>query len=76
MSTLTTEIIGYIALATNLYSMYAKGEYRLRVISAIANGMYVVYGILLTAFPIIIGASIAICLHIYRLRTIKEKNEN
>ena len=73
MSNLTIDTIGYLALATNLYSMYTKGEYKLRLISAIANAIYIVYGVLLNALPIIIGCSIAVCLHIYRLNKLKSK---
>lgn len=69
MSSIAIDIIGYSALVINLYSMSVKGEYKLRLISAIANFIYIIYGILLNAFPIIIGCSIAVTLHIYRLKT-------
>ncbi|WP_353777895.1 YgjV family protein [Winogradskyella sp. 3972H.M.0a.05] len=76
MNTLITDIIGYTALIINLYSMSVKGEYRLRLISASANAMYIVYGILLHAYPIIIGCSIAVLLHVYRLKNLKpSKND-
>lgn len=71
MSSFMIDSIGYSALAINLYSMSVKGEYRLRFISAIANFIYIIYGILLNAFPIIIGCSIAVALHIYRLKKLK-----
>jgi len=71
MNEITIDIIGYSALAINVYSMSAKGEYKLRLISAIANFIYIIYGILITAFPIIIGCSIAVVLHIYRLNGLK-----
>lgn len=67
----TIDIIGYSALVINLYSMSVKGEYKLRLISALANFIYIIYGILLIAFPIIIGCSIAVVLHIYRLKRLK-----
>jgi len=67
------DIIGYLALAINLYSMYADGEYKLRLISTVANSIYIIYGLLIGAFPIIIGCTIAVGLHIYRLNTLKIK---
>jgi len=70
------DIVGYTALGINLYSMYAKGEYRLRLISAIANGVYIGYGILLEALPIILGCSIAVGLHVYRLKKLIESRKN
>lgn len=65
------DFVGYLALGLNLYSMYSKGEYRLRVLSAIANLAYVVYGLFIGAIPIIVGGSIAVVLHLYRLRKLK-----
>jgi cytochrome bd-type quinol oxidase subunit 2 len=76
MNLITIDIIGYSALAINLYSMSTKGEYKLRLISAIANFIYIVYGILISAFPIIIGCSIAVVLHIYRLNRLKIRNND
>jgi hypothetical protein len=40
------DIIGYTALLLNLFSMYTKGEYKLRLFSAIANFIYIIYGYL------------------------------
>jgi len=67
------DLFGYLALGLNLYSMHSKGEYRLRVFSAIANLAYVVYGVLINALPIIIGCSIAVILHGYRLHKLKQE---
>lgn len=61
------DVVGYFALVLNLYSMSAKTEYRLRAISLIANVIYIGYGLLLGAIPIILGCSVAVFLHAYRL---------
>ena len=61
------DVVGYFALVLNLYSMSAKTEYRLRVISLIANLIYVGYGLLLDALPIIMGYSVALLVHSYLL---------
>jgi hypothetical protein len=66
------DLVGYLALGLNLYSMYSEGEYRLRFFSAIANFTYIVYGIMINALPLIIGCSIAVVLHIFRLYELKK----
>ena len=71
MCSIAIDVIGYSALVINLYSMSTKGEYKLRIISTIANFIYIIYGILINAFPIIIGCSIAVTLHIYRINRLK-----
>lgn len=76
MNLIAIDIIGYSALAINLYSMSVKGEYKLRLISAIANFIYIIYGILISAFPIIIGCSIAVLLHTYGLNRLKKENND
>lgn len=70
---LLTDIIGYSALVINLFSMSRKRENQLRIISAVANFLYIIYGILLSALPIVIGCAIAVGLHLYRLRNLKTK---
>lgn len=65
------DVVGYWALLINLYSMSVKGEYRLRLISTLANVIYIIYGLLLQALPIIIGCTIAVALHLYRLKRLK-----
>lgn len=66
----TNDLIGYTGLVLNLYSMYTKGEYKLRLFSTVANGVYIVYGLLIHALPIVIGCAIAVALHTYRLKSI------
>ncbi|MAD97961.1 MAG: hypothetical protein CMB99_11605 [Flavobacteriaceae bacterium] len=71
------DIVGYIALIINLYSMYTKGEFKLRMFSLIANSIYIIYGALIGALPIVIGCSIAVFLHAKRMRNLKlESNAN
>ena len=65
------DIIGYAGLGLNLYSMYTKGEFKLRFFSVLANIIYIVYGALIQAMPIVIGCSVAVILHVYRIRTLK-----
>jgi len=48
--------------------MSVKGEYKLRLISLIANVGYILYGVLISAMPIIVGCTIAVFLHAYHLK--------
>ena len=68
------ELFGYVGLVVNLYSMYTKGEFKLRLFSAIANFIYIIYGMLISAMPIVIGCSIAVILHLLRLRNLITNN--
>jgi len=68
MNTIIIEGIGYAGLIINLYSMSTKGEYKLRLISLIANVVYILYGALISANPIIVGCTIAVFLHGYHIR--------
>ncbi|WP_299184988.1 hypothetical protein [uncultured Aquimarina sp.] len=71
------DCIGYGGLVINLYSMSTKGEYKLRLISLIANAVYILYGTIISATPIIVGCTIAVFLHGYHLRRlIIKKNGN
>ena len=65
------DVIGYFALALNLYSMSVKSERRLRAFAMVANGLYILYGILIGATPIILGCTVAVLLHGYRLHQMK-----
>lgn len=72
MSALSIDIIGYCGIVINLYSMSSKGEYKLRMISFIANMVFMIYGFLLAAAPVIAGSCIALILHGYRLSKIRK----
>ena len=77
MNPILIDAIGYGSLVINLYSMSTKGEYKLRFISLIANVIYILYGALISATPIIVGCTIAVFLHGYHLRRLKIKtNKN
>ena len=76
MNAILIDSIGYGGLIINLYSMSAKGEYKLRLISLIANVIYILYGALISATPIIVGCTIAVFLHGYRIRRLRIKDNN
>lgn len=67
-------MIGYLALLLNTISMTMKNVLYLRVISLLANSIYIFYGILLGVPPMIIGCAVAIIIHAYRIyKLLKEK---
>ena len=77
MTVISIDSIGYVALIINLYSMSIKGEYRLRTMSLIANILYVFYGTLISAIPLIVGCTLAVFLHTYHIRRLRiKKNSN
>ena len=76
MNAILIDCIGYGGLVINLYSMSTKGEYKLRKVSLIANIIYILYGVLISATPIIVGCTIAVFLHGYHLRRLKIKKNN
>ena len=76
MNSLLINSIGYAALVINLYSMSTKGEYKLRLISLIANMGYILYGALISATPIIVGCTIAVFLHGFHIRRLRIKNNS
>lgn len=76
MNPILIDGIGYAALATNLYSMSAKGEYKLRFISMIANMGYILYGALISATPLIVGCTIAVFLHGFHIRRLRIQGNN
>lgn len=76
MNPILIDSIGYGALVINLYSMSTKGEYKLRLISLIANAFYILYGVLIAATPVIVGCTIAVFLHGYHIRRLQIKKNN
>ncbi len=76
MNSVLIDSIGYAALVINLYSMSTKGEYKLRLISLIANMGYILYGVLISATPIIVGCTIAVFLHGFHIRRLRLKNNS
>ncbi len=76
MNTILIDCIGYGGLVINLYSMSTKGEYKLRLVSLIANIIYILYGVLISATPIIVGCIIAVLLHGYHIRRLRIKKHS
>ena len=69
-------LIGYSGLVLNLASMAMKNVLYLRWLSLIANAIYLVYGILLSAPPFIIGCTIAMFIQAYHIFLLVSKTKN
>ena len=67
-------ILGYIALIINLYAMSRKQVMSLRILSAIANGIYIFYAVLLNSPPLAIGCVIAVIIHLYQIHKLQSKD--
>jgi hypothetical protein len=70
-----TNALGFLALTLNLTSMAMKDILYLRVLSLLANTIYILYGLLIGAAPIVTGSFVAVIIHsvsIYRLKHPKQ----
>ena len=68
--------LGFLGMILNLSSMAMKNMLYLRYLSMIANIIYIVYGVIIGALPIIIGSFIAVIIHainIYKRKPYQEK---
>jgi hypothetical protein len=70
-----THVLGFSALTLNLTAMAMKDILYLRVLSLLANTIYIIYGLLISAAPIVTGSFVAVVIHsisIYRLKHPKQ----
>ena len=61
------EIFGYISMIVVLVSMTMDNIKKLRVVNSIACAMFVVYGFVLGATPIVVMNILVIVINLYRL---------
>jgi len=61
------EYIGYSALALSLLSVNMTNMLRFRLLHLVSSWIYLVYGVMIEAMPLIIGASLFSLIHCYRL---------
>lgn len=67
MSPVTIEIIGYVASILIVASLAMTSVLRLRTLSLLGSIAYVVYGVLLSAWPIVIANGIIACLNVWNI---------
>tara|TARA_Y100001949_G_scaffold135785_1_gene117288 strand:+ start:52 stop:273 length:222 start_codon:yes stop_codon:yes gene_type:complete len=61
------ELTGYIAIAFSLLAMAQKDMVKLRVFHLLSAILYIVYGMHLSAYPIVLGAITFLIIHIWHL---------
>lgn len=62
------EAFGYLSMVVVLVSMLMKDIRTLRIMNSIACGMFVIYGVMLEAYPIIIMNVLVIAINLYQLK--------
>lgn len=65
---MTTELIGYLASALIVASLAMTSVVRLRVISFLGSVAYVVYGVLIGAWPVVLANAVIALLNVWHLR--------
>lgn len=61
------EIFGYISMIVALVSMMMKDIKTLRIVNSIACAMFVVYGFILGAYPIVIMNILVIIINLHQI---------
>lgn len=70
------EIIGYLASAFVLLSFVMKEMTKLRILNSIGCGFFIVYGVLLFSWPIIITNAAIVCVNVFYLwKTARKPDE-
>ncbi len=68
-------LVGLAALGFTLLAMSMKDILILRILSAVANFIYIIYGILLGSPPLVIGGGIVIVIHGYHINKLIRSNK-
>lgn len=61
------EIFGYLSMVVVLISMLMGDIKKLRIVNCIACAMFVIYGFVLGAYPIVIMNILVIAINLYKL---------
>lgn len=73
---LTTEILGYIAIATGFFAITKKEMSAFRIWHLISSFFYIFYGIFLKSSPLIIAGIVFCIIHLYHLKKLKNNQVN
>jgi uncharacterized protein with PQ loop repeat len=74
MSNVVIETIGYLAPAFLVLSFLFKDMVKLRLINSIGCVFFIVYGFLISAYPVVIANAIVVAINIYHLFFAKKQN--
>ena len=61
------EIYGYISMIVVIISMLMKDMKRLRIINTISCAMFLIYGLILSAYPIVLLNTTIIFINLFKL---------
>ena len=67
MSNAVIETIGYLAPAFLVLSFLFKDMVKLRLINSVGCVFFIVYGFLISAYPVVIANAIVVCINMYHL---------
>ena len=68
-------LIGYIASIFLAISLIVNGAFKFRILNMIGQVIFICYGILINAVPIIIANAVLLCINIYQLIRLIKSNE-
>ncbi len=63
----TVEIIGYLAPAFLVLSFLFKDVTKLRLVNSVGCVFFIIYGLLISAYPVVIANSVVIGVNIYQI---------
>lgn len=69
------QLIGYIASIFLAISLVINGAIKFRIFNMLGQIAFIVYGIVINAFPIIVANSVLLCINIYQLYKLSQSNE-
>ena len=67
MPTIVIETIGYLAPAFLVLSFLFKDMFKLRLINSIGCGFFIIYGFLISAYPVVIANVIIVGINLHYL---------
>lgn len=69
---ITAEIIGYIAIGTGFFAISKNDMATFRIWHLISSFFYIIYGVFLTSYPLVIAGAVFCVIHAYHLRKIRD----
>ncbi|MDR1226681.1 MAG: hypothetical protein LBK47_07260 [Prevotellaceae bacterium] len=72
MPTIVIDIIGYLAPAFLVLSFLFKDVIKLRLINTIGCTLFIIYGMFISAYPVVIANAFIVIINLYHLVTSKK----
>ncbi len=68
---LTAEIIGYIAIGTGFFAISKNDMTTFRIWHLISSFFYIIYGLFLNSYPLVIAGAVFCIIHAFHLNKIR-----